>query len=180
MHAILEQYLLPTFGHYRLANITPYLIVKWMFGLLDRGLSHKRVNNILSYLRIMIGEAHRLGLVQKNPFNVVRPLADNTRNRGVYTLDEVRKLFAPENIESVWGGHLLYRAINTLAADTGMRHGESLRIALKLITLTPIIFLPKYAELCLVKTYSHIPHNFPLLVGLFGVDPLPATHHPPL
>jgi integrase len=86
------------------------------------------VNNILSCLRVMLGEAHRLGLIQKNPFSAVRPLADNSRERGVYTIEEVKALFAPENITPVWRGHLLYRVINELAAATGMRQGEILAV----------------------------------------------------
>jgi len=58
----------------------------------------------------------------------VRPLADNSRERGVCTIDEVRKLFAQENLEPVWEGHLLNRVINELAAATGMHQGEILAI----------------------------------------------------
>ncbi|MBN2323145.1 MAG: tyrosine-type recombinase/integrase [Spirochaetes bacterium] len=128
MRSVLQQYILPYFENHKLANISPHLIEKWMFGLLDKGLSPKRVNNILSCMRVMLGEAHRVGLIKGNPFRAVRPLADNSRERGVFTIDEVRKLFNRENIGPVWGGHLLYRVINELAAVSGMRQGEILAI----------------------------------------------------
>jgi integrase len=128
MRSILQQYLLPTFGRHRLASITPRMIEKWMFVLLDSGKSPKRVNNIVQCLRTMLREAHRLDLVKQDPFTAVRPLADNCHVRGVFRIDEVKKLFATENIEPVWKGNLLYRVINMTAASTGLRVGEILAI----------------------------------------------------
>jgi integrase len=128
MHSILEQYLIPTFGRLRLSSITPRIIESWMFGLLDKGLSPKRINNICSCLRVMLKEAQRLGQLRVNPFETVRPLADNCRERGVFTIDEVKALFDPNNIAPVWNGHSLYRVINMVAAATGMRQGEILAV----------------------------------------------------
>ena len=99
-----------------------------MFSLRDTGLSGKRVNNILTVLRVMLKEAVRLNLLQKNPFEVVRPLAVQNRERGVLVIDEVKKLFDPSNILPIWNGYLLHRSINMLAASTGMRRGEVLAL----------------------------------------------------
>ena len=128
MRSVLELYVLPTFGRLRLSTINPRAIETWMFSLKDKGLSSKRVNNITSCLRVMIREAVRLGVVQRNPFDAVRPFADNCQERGILTIDEVRQLFDAKNISSVWKDHLLYRSINLMAAATGMRQGEILAL----------------------------------------------------
>jgi integrase len=46
----------------------------------------------------------------------------------VLTVEEVQRLFAEENIEPAWKGHLLYRCINLVAACTGCRQGELLAL----------------------------------------------------
>jgi hypothetical protein len=46
MRSVLEQYILPPFGNYELERITPRHIETWLFELQDRGLSHKRINNM--------------------------------------------------------------------------------------------------------------------------------------
>ena len=48
-------------------SINPKMLEEFMFHLRDKGISAKRVNNILSCLRVMIGEAQRLGYLHKNP-----------------------------------------------------------------------------------------------------------------
>ena len=126
--AILLNHLLPYFGRYWLSSISPKMLEEFMFSLRDKGLSPKRVNNILSCLRVMLSEAQRLGYIQKNPFDVVRPLAIESQERGILTIEEVRKLFDPANIEPIWKGHLLHRVVNLTAASTGMRQGEILAV----------------------------------------------------
>jgi integrase len=128
MHAALERHVLPTFKDLRLEDITVPSIESWMDSLLDSGLSPKRVNNITSCLRVMLREAKRQGLLQHDPFDVIRPFADNCRERGVLSIDEVRKLFSDDAIATAWGGNLLYRTINMVAASTGMRQGEILAV----------------------------------------------------
>ena len=128
MRSVLELYVLPSFGRMKLSTINPRTIETWMFSLKDKGLSSKRVNNITSCLRVMTREAVRLGFVQRNPFDAVRPFADNCRERGILTIDEVRQLFDAKNISSAWKDHLLYRSINLMAAATGKRQGEILAL----------------------------------------------------
>lgn len=128
MRAALVRYVLPTFQDQHLDAITVPAIEKWMDTLLDSGLSPKRVNNITSCLRVMLREAKRQGLIPRDPFDVIKPFADNCRERGVLSLDEVRELFAEQAIATAWLGNLLYRAVNMLAAASGMRQGEILAV----------------------------------------------------
>jgi hypothetical protein len=82
MHSALVNHVLPTFNDLKLEDITVPSIESWMDALLDSGLSPKRVNNITSCMRVMLKEAKRQGLLQRDPFDVVRPFADNCRERG--------------------------------------------------------------------------------------------------
>ena len=128
MRKALENRLLPRFGKMRLSAISPELIERWALQLRDEGLSGKGVNNLLSCLRVMLSEAYRLGRIHRNPFAVVRPLGVDNRDRGVLSIEEVQKLFARENIEPAWKGHLLYRCLNLVGACTGCRQGELLAL----------------------------------------------------
>jgi site-specific recombinase XerD len=128
MRSVLENHILPRFRASRLSSIRPQVIESWMFDLLDRGLSPKRINNIAGCLRVMLGEAKRLGLLQANPFDQVRMFAGRGRDRGTFSIEEIRTLFGSDSLEKIWNGHQLHRAINELAAATGLRQGEILAI----------------------------------------------------
>jgi integrase len=128
MLSILNMHLLPAFKNLRLSAITAQRIEHWALKLRDTGLSGKRVNDISSCLRIMLTEAHRLGRLDRNPFDAVRPLGIDKRDRGVLTLEEVQRLFLDRNIKKVWNSHTLHRTINLVAACTGCRMGELLAL----------------------------------------------------
>ena len=126
---IVELHLLPTFRRRHLEEITPQEVEAFSLRLRDGGLSGKRVNNIVSCLRVMLGEAYRAGSLPWDPAKtVIRALGSATKARGRLTREEVRALFADEAIATAWRGHTLYRAVNFLAAATGMRQGEILAI----------------------------------------------------
>jgi integrase len=129
MRSSLERFILPKFAKRKLSELTATFIEAFMFSLRDdEGLSPKRVNNITSCLRVMLREAKRRGLLPRDPFDVVRPFANDSRERGILTIEEVMKLFAEEAIPTAWQGNLLYRCINMLAAVSGMRQGEILAV----------------------------------------------------
>ena len=128
MRAVLELHILPRFRTSRLSSIKPQAIESWMFDLLDQGLSPKRINNIAGCLRVMLGEAKRLSLLAANPFGAVRMFAGRGRDRGTFSLEEIRTLFGPDSLEKIWNGHTLYRVVNELAAATGLRQGEILAL----------------------------------------------------
>jgi integrase len=130
MRSMLDARLLPAWKHTALAAITPLAIETWALKLRDGGLSGKRVNNYVSCFRTMLKEAYREGRLAFDPHTkgIVRALGNAPRRRGRLTLEEVRKLFAPEAVTTAWKGHLLYRAVNYVAAATGMRQGEILAL----------------------------------------------------
>jgi integrase len=126
MAGMLNTHVLPAFRTLKLSAITPRAVEKWISDLREEGLGHKHVNDVMSCLRIMLAEAHRLGRISKSPFDVVKPLGVDRPRRALLSLGEFRALFSVENIERVWKSHLLHRAINLTAALTGARQGELL------------------------------------------------------
>lgn len=127
---IVELHILPTFRRRRLDSMTPQEVEAFALRLRDGGLSGKRVNNVISCLRVMLSEAHRAGAIPWDPTkkNTLRALGSATKHRGRLTRDEVVRLFAEDAIASAWNGHTLYRAVNFVAAATGMRQGEILAV----------------------------------------------------
>lgn len=128
MLSALKMHILPRFRTTRLSTIRPTMIETWMFELEDKGLSYKRINNIAGCLRVMLSEAKRRGLLAANPFEQVQLFGDDSRDRGTFTIEEIRTLFAADSLEKIWNGHQLHRAVNELAAATGLRQGEILAL----------------------------------------------------
>jgi integrase len=127
---IVANHLLPTFGRRHLAEITPQEIESFSLRIRDAGLSGKRVNNVISCLRTVLSEAYRAGTLPWDPGkkDIIRAMGSATRQRGILTRAEVRALFAEDAIETAWKGHTLYRAVNAVAAISGMRQGEILAV----------------------------------------------------
>jgi hypothetical protein len=101
MRAALELHVLPRFRTSRLSSIRPKAIEDWMTDLFDQGLSPKRINNIAGCQRVMLGEAKRLGLLAANPLDAVRMFAGHGRDRGTFTIEEIRTMFGPESLEKI-------------------------------------------------------------------------------
>ena len=124
-------YLLPYFGRMALSEIKPEHIEKFSLWLRDeKKLSGKSVNNYISYLTVMLKEAYRLGKLSWNPNEkgLVRKVGTVSKQRGRFSVEEIKALFAEENFEKCWKGHRLYWLVNYAAATTGLRLGEVLAI----------------------------------------------------
>lgn len=126
---IVELHLLPAFRRRHLEDVTPQEVETFALRLRDSGTGGKRVNNVVSCLRVMLAEAYRAGSIPWDPAKTaIRALGSATKHRGRLTRAEVLALFAEDAIEAAWRGHTLYRAVNFVAAATGMRQGEILAV----------------------------------------------------
>jgi integrase len=131
----LKKYILPRFGEKRLDQITVKDCDDWVLDLRDRGLSHKTVNNILSYHRIMMHEAWRQKLIPESPWERVEGLKISRKGKGILMMAEYLKLMDPSKIDAHWSGNMVYYSGSLLASVTGLRSGEVL--ALKRADLFP-------------------------------------------
>ncbi|MFZ2781344.1 MAG: site-specific integrase [Rectinemataceae bacterium] len=116
--AYLENYLVKEFGELKPKQIDADRIQEYAVELRAQGLSASTVNHILNTLQIVLQGALRKKVIQALP--EISTVGGVRTERGVLTLEEVKKFFAQS-----WKDER-YLAINLIAATTGMRLGEIL------------------------------------------------------
>jgi integrase len=134
--SVLVHQILPFFAHVPLKMMNEKDINKWLIGFKNREVikngkteikqyKNTYANTVYSVLNIMLDEAVRQDLIQKNPCDKVKRLRDDTKNIVILTVEEVQKIF-PQDYQSVWGNREESYIANRLASLTGMRAGEIL------------------------------------------------------
>ena len=113
----LRKHILPTFGKKYIAKIKPSHVESWLLSFKNPS----SANRYLSCLKVMLGEARRLGVISSNPAREISKLAEKPKEKTILTVDEVRDLF---KTTKHWGDDLKQYTANLLAASTGMRLGE--------------------------------------------------------
>lgn len=94
------------------------LLFKWK----GSGLAHKTCNNYRSIYSTMLGEAERLGAIERNPWRLVPSLAIEHKPRGGLTIEEGMKLLTrPQDLTAA---ERVYFPAMKLAFLTGLRIGE--------------------------------------------------------
>ena len=111
-----KNYLIPAFGESRLSRIDSETVEEFTHELLAQGLSSSSINHILLALKQILQHAYKKKYLQNLP--VIERVAHKQKNRGIPTVEEVKRFF-----EQPWSDKRYY-AINLLAATTGMRQGE--------------------------------------------------------
>jgi integrase len=111
------------FGEKRLTEIRLYDLEGWLLRL-ECADSSKM--GILGVLRILFKEALREELVKEDPTKQIEPLKVKQLARGVFTIDELAKLFPPDRAEMfrIWGGQLFATFCLTMAS-AGLRNAEA-------------------------------------------------------
>ena len=95
--------------------------------LKQEGLSPTSVQHCYGVLRLMLGEAKRLGMIAANPVQAVRPMLLTQRERGILTLEEARLLFNENKFSELWQTEVAFTCCY-LSATTGAREGECLAL----------------------------------------------------
>lgn len=113
------RYFTPSLGDLKLSQVTTGKLEAWFMSLKDTsGLKAQTLNNILQAVSIGFKEAHRLGMIPKNPAASIRPLGAVNAEKGILDTNEVKALLA-----LTWPderGRLAF----TLALMAGLRLGE--------------------------------------------------------
>jgi len=126
-------YIIPKWGNYRLKDLTPGKIDKWILSLVKdpvpnlRGkkkgfirLSPATINRILQIFRIILDQACSEGYLSENPAKFVKPVHNAKKHsKGVLKADEIKLLLNP----AIWDDYRQY-AINVLTLATGIRISE--------------------------------------------------------
>lgn len=119
----MNKHLLPVFSDLRLDHISTILIENWLQDKKNEGYAINTVNSFLSLLRLVLGEAKRTGVIDRNPCDNIIKYTDKKREKGILTDDEVKKLFNTDNKDKTWKNHMHY-LINYTAIVTGCRVAE--------------------------------------------------------
>jgi integrase len=128
MRGYLLHHLLPFFGDTRLTEISSGSIMRLFAVLKEKGLAPATRVQIYAGLRVMMTYAFRQRLINENPCAYVQPPVVRSKPRGILTQAEVKRLFDPTTICSVWKNDELSFTASLTAAATGMRLGEILAL----------------------------------------------------
>lgn len=94
-----------------------------VLSLRNTNLSNSTINQTLADSKLILKEDHWAGFIINNPELLVKNLTNDTKVKNTLNLQEVKLLFNPETIESVWSEQYIY-TINLIASQTWMRMGE--------------------------------------------------------
>jgi integrase len=155
-----RNHLLPKFGNKRLDEITAYEVDAWLTGFKARGLSNATGNSAFGFLRIMLGEAARQGIIKFNPCASVKILPEEFREIEILTPEEAAKLF-PADWRSIWDDETFY-ILNMTAACTGMRFGEILGLRGEYLFSGYIHVAGQFGRHGYGDTKTHKPREIPI------------------
>jgi integrase len=116
-YQIFEKRIKPSFIGYTLSDIKRVDLQVWQEDLVNEGLSSKRINNIRSVFNILLEEARKDELIEKNYFSTIDKEKNKKADITPFSLDEVKLILNNiENCSEKW--------FIQLAFFSGMRTGE--------------------------------------------------------
>ena len=117
-----KNYLFPQFGHRKLSDISAVDIEDWLVSL---PLANQTKNHILYSLSIVMREAKRDRIIDKNPVEDVEPIGKDFEPTSALTDKELEALFPadPAQFDEIWP-EFQYGVMFALMVSSGMRPGE--------------------------------------------------------
>lgn len=128
----LKNHIVPAFRTRKLATLRPYEIQQWLQELLERSLSISTVLTIRRIFEVILSEAVRNGLIDKNPVRLARPPKYKKKPIRIMSLEQMQELLrlaktkAYEGSNNIGTDYLqkMYYVFIYLGAMTGCRAGE--------------------------------------------------------
>lgn len=128
----LKNHIVPAFRTRKLATLRPYEIQQWLQELLERPLSISTVLTIRRIFEVILSEAVRNGLIDKNPVRLARPPKYKKKPIRIMSLEQMQELLrlaktkAYEGSNNIGTDYLqkMYYVFIYLGAMTGCRAGE--------------------------------------------------------
>jgi len=119
----LENHILPHFGSWGMSKITAVEVEDWMISL---PLASQTINHILYCFRIVMREAKRQGIIEKNPLDDVEPMGKDFQPTSALTDKELEALFPadPAEFDRVWS-EFQFGVMFALMVSSGMRPQEA-------------------------------------------------------
>lgn len=128
----LKNHIVPAFRTRKLATLRPYEVQQWLQELLERSLSISTVLTIRRIFEVILSEAVRNGLIDKNPVRLARPPKYKKKPIRIMSLEQMQELLrlaktkAYEGSNNIGTDYLqkMYYVFIYLGAMTGCRAGE--------------------------------------------------------
>ena len=114
-------HILPVFGNVKLSDIDKISIKQFRNDMYVKGYSGSVINKCLYALKTILEDAEEKELILSVP--KITRAADNTKPKGILSIDEVNRLFSCSWIQDTVSQYIGYVG-NLLAASTGLRLGE--------------------------------------------------------
>ena len=119
----LENHILPIFGSRSISRIQAHEVDDWILSL---PLANSTKNAILDTFRLVLKEAQRRKIIDRNPIEDIERMADRYLPTDAFTLEDLKKLFPRDRSEllRIWG-HAKWATIHYLMLTAGLRVGEA-------------------------------------------------------
>jgi len=94
--SVTKNHIIPQWGEYRLRDITPKKIDRWVIDMAsDNRIAPATINQRLQVLKVILDEACKREHLTDNPSQYVKPVGNHYKEKGVLSLEEVRNLLTP-------------------------------------------------------------------------------------
>jgi len=120
-------HLQPFFGTMRLQDIGVPAIEDFIVHMQKQQYSSSTINDAFSALSIILNEAVRQGLLEKNPAKHVKCVAKRSAEKDLIPLNTAHELFDYRNLDLYWNGSFFHYLFNLIAFTTGLRPKHSLQ-----------------------------------------------------
>lgn len=131
---ILNLYLMPFFKNMAIEDITPRVIDEWKMSLKiktknNTTKSNSTINSALSVLSVILNSAVYDEIIKANPVKVVKYLKLETKEKPIWTDDEIQKLFPSdkESLIKIWRDYN-FAVCCMVLYETGFRPSEALAL----------------------------------------------------
>jgi site-specific recombinase XerD len=135
--SLLENIIQPYFKDADIRNISAKMTDEFLLHLRREKTGNKTLNHILTTIKSVFGYAQKTGLIETNPAEGIKPFKIISREKGIFSRDELSLLLGNPEKSGVWNNpaHFL---LNCIAATTGLRLGEILALRPENILKTAI------------------------------------------
>jgi integrase len=99
----------------------------FIMSLKKQNFSHKKINNVITVLKNIFSYAEINDTLRKNPCKGLKSFKVISSEKGILTIEEVKKLIKEESRGQIWPEKIHF-IINYLAVSTGLRLGEILAL----------------------------------------------------
>jgi integrase len=125
--SLLTKVIRPHFSKTDIRAISTKMIDDFILQLRKNETSAKTINHVISAIKAIFGYAERTNIIEANSAHGIKPFKVETKEKGVFTREELTQLFNEPEQSKIWAIPQHY-LLNCIAATTGLRLGEILAL----------------------------------------------------